>query len=136
MESFNNKKTEWIGLWEQNEGHNSFSSSFSLKNLRDYKGNVRFILKENPSYEEGLRRPRYLLAIVPSDTARKDLQVESDESDDDADIEYVVRVSDVKRIMKDEIYDVENGVCYADAALAHGMYMLEPYSFYATRTEE
>lgn len=132
MESFSEKTTEWMGLWEH--GGVYTSPSYNLKNLCEYKGNVRFVLKNNPKYIEGTNRPKYLLAITSTKTALHDLQVENEDEDDE--VEYVVCVSDVKRIMKEEVYDVESGVCYADAALAHGMYSLEPYSFYATRVEE
>ena len=89
LEPFENKKTNWMGLWYQNGRGYYTSSTFSLADLRKFKGNVRFVVRKNRFYENGKNgRPNYVFMIV--DAANEKYispEVLDDETQDHEDIE-------------------------------------------------
>lgn len=64
LEPYENKKTSWMGLWYQPGRTYYTSASFSLADLRKFKGNIRFVLRKNKYFEKGTNRPNYVFMLV------------------------------------------------------------------------
>lgn len=75
---FDGKQTNWEGLWWHPEYNNYSSASISLAALREFKGQVRFYMRENPAYMDGKNgRPNYLFRIRDAKSEKgNDIDVE------------------------------------------------------------
>ena len=82
LEPFDNKGTKWSGLWYHPSSHYFTSATFSLADLRKFKGNVRLVVKKNRFYENGEnKRPNYVFIIADSKSEKyRDLEVVEDKS--------------------------------------------------------
>ena len=81
LEPFDSKRTQWSGLWWHPSNNCFTSASFSLGELRKFKGNVRLVVKKNRFYNNGLNgRPNYVFIIADSNTEKYlDMEVVDDE---------------------------------------------------------
>lgn len=81
LEPFDFKRTNWEGLWYHPENRCFTSSSFSLAELRKFKGSVRLIVRKNRFYCDGTNnRPNYVFMLVDS---KSDKYIYLDVVDDD-----------------------------------------------------
>lgn len=55
--------TDYEALWYNPECHRYSSRVFSVSDLRDYKGNVRFVMVKNRAHKSGDNRPSFLFSI-------------------------------------------------------------------------
>jgi len=64
LETFDNKQTNWEGLWWHAECNGFSSKAIDLSALRQFKGKVRLYIRKNKSYEGGKNgRPNYQFCI-------------------------------------------------------------------------
>ena len=64
LEVITGKQTEWGGLWWHPENNSFSSAAISLKQLRQFKGNVRLVLKKNHFFNGGVNnRPNYVFQL-------------------------------------------------------------------------
>ena len=67
MKTFDCKQTKWEGLWWHPEYAGFSSSSINLAKLKEFKGNVRLLVRKNKYYNNGENsRPNYLFCIKDS----------------------------------------------------------------------
>lgn len=111
LEVFNQKKTSPIGLWWHPE-HLCFSSPvISLSKLKEFKGNVRILVRKNRFYQAGMRRPNYLLSIADSKMVPgENLEVETIEDNGTV----YLRKDDALSIARQALRDLEYGYSYDD----------------------
>ena len=64
--SIRDATTDYIGLWYHSDEHSYTSPSYNLASLRDYKGNVRFVMHKNIWHKKGDNRPTYIMRIAGS----------------------------------------------------------------------
>lgn len=55
--------SDWKGLWYNKETHRYSSAVFNVSDLRDFKGNFRFIAMKNSYHKEGDNRPNMVFKI-------------------------------------------------------------------------
>lgn len=77
------KQTEMGGLWWHPKQATFTSQTINLSQLREFKGNVRLIVKKNAFFKQGTDRPNYVfwLRDAKEDEALE-LSVEDVEEDD------------------------------------------------------
>ena len=63
LEKFENKKTDWKGLWLDAERGVCVSESINFSELRKFKGVAKILVIKNKFYKEGTRRPIYVFSI-------------------------------------------------------------------------
>lgn len=88
LEPFDNKRTKWSGLWYHPDKLCFTSATFSIAELRKFKGNIRLIVKKNRWYNNGEnQRPNYVFIFTDSQSEKYlELEVVDDtagETDDD-----------------------------------------------------
>lgn len=67
LEPFDQKRTKWSGLWYHSDTHSFSSPTFSLAELRKFKGRVRLIVRKNRFYNDGENgRPNYVFIFADS----------------------------------------------------------------------
>lgn len=67
LEPFDNKRTKWSGLWYHPDKLCFTSASFSIAELRKFKGNIRLIVRKNRFYNNGENhRPNYVFIFTDS----------------------------------------------------------------------
>ena len=117
LETFDNKQTNWEGLWWHSE-YNGFSSAcIDLSALKKFKGKVRLFVRKNKFYNKGENgRPNYHFCIKDANAdVFHILEVEEDEDED------CLRDKDGNRLYtEDEVWkvihgmEVEHGLSYGD----------------------
>jgi hypothetical protein len=75
MNSFDQKRTNWEGLWYDNLSHSYKSSAINLSKLKEFKGTVRIIARKNKYYEEGANKPNMVFMIADAEATGKDLEI-------------------------------------------------------------
>lgn len=65
-EPFDKMQTDSLGLWWNEDYHSWTSPALNLAKLREFKGNVRIIVKRNRFYKKGSGRPYFTVRIVSS----------------------------------------------------------------------
>lgn len=71
LEPFDNKRTQWQGLWYHNDTHCFTSSALSLADIKKFKGTVRLVVRKNKYYNDGENnRPNYVFMLVDSKAER------------------------------------------------------------------
>lgn len=84
------QRTDWQGLWYHPENGCFTSCTFSLADLRKFKGRVKIIVKKNKYYNKGMNgRPNYVFMICDSQN-KKYLPltlIEEEDEDNDGDSE-------------------------------------------------
>jgi len=85
LEPFENKRTDWQGLWYHPENYSFTSCTFDLSDLRKFKGKVKLIVRKNRFYNNGQNgRPNYVFMICDSQNERYlPLNILEDDSEDD-----------------------------------------------------
>lgn len=64
--SIRDTTTDYIGMWYHSDEHRYTSASYNMANLRDYKGNIRFVMYKNTWHKKGDNRPSYRIRIAGS----------------------------------------------------------------------
>lgn len=68
LKTFDQKQTNWLGLWWHSEYGGFYSSVISLSELRKFKGNVRLCVRKNKYYNKGENnRPNYCFSFKEAD---------------------------------------------------------------------
>ena len=70
LEVFDNKRTDWLGLWYHKESLSYSSQAINLSALRKFKGNIRLYVKKNKYYEKDSGRPNYVFIIADANGER------------------------------------------------------------------
>ena len=60
------KQTEMGGLWWHPQQASFSSQTINLSQLREFKGNVKLIVKKNAFYKQGTNRPNYVFWLRDS----------------------------------------------------------------------
>ncbi len=109
LESFDTKKTGDIGLWWHPEYSSYSSQVFSLASLREFKGNVRVVMRKNKAYKQGSNRPNFIAVIADSKTVdAMAIGVEDIDDSDDDEIE-VYTAEQVRAIINGAYSDCKYG---------------------------
>ena len=116
--TFDQKQTQWLGMWYHPENHCYTSESISLSALREFKGTVRLIMRKNKFYEKGSNKPDYVFKIVDANAEAIGSEIELAIEDydygylDDL-IRQIPSDSTGKRewYSRDEVYEVMHGTC-------------------------
>ena len=88
MKIFERQKTDWVGLWKDEDNKMYISPSVNLKPFKDFKGNVRVIVRKNKFYTKGSNRPQMQLMIVDSQSMNaKDIEP------------YEIKIKDGKKVI-------------------------------------
>ena len=88
LEPFDNKRTQWSGLWYHNDSHCFTSSTFSLADIRKFKGNIRLVVRKNRYYNDGENnRPNYVFMLIDSKAERYSAFPVVDDNDYDSEEE-------------------------------------------------
>lgn len=109
-------RTEWQGLWYQNEGSNLYKSvTFTKKHLeeilKETKGNkVRFLLKHNKYYNELKNRPRYHFCLADSIGYQNILEIKESEVVK----RTVIDTNEAIEVARNLLHDYENGYSIDD----------------------
>ena len=75
MESFNQKRTNWEGLWYDETSHSYKSTIINLEKLKEFKGGIRIIARKNKYYEKGSNKPNMIFMIADANTVGKETDV-------------------------------------------------------------
>ena len=80
LEPFDQKRTNWQGLWYHKHNYCFTSASINLADLKKYKGCVRLVVRKNRYYNDGQNdRPNYVFMLVDSKAERfRDLEAVDD----------------------------------------------------------
>lgn len=76
METFEQKRTNWMGLWYDEKTRNYKSQAIKLSDLREFKGNVRIIAMKNRYFEKDSNKPNMVFMIADSNATAPDIHVE------------------------------------------------------------
>lgn len=67
LEVFDNKRTNWEGLWYHNDTNLYSSVAFNMSQLKKFKGSVRILARKNKWYNGGENgRPNMVFTICDS----------------------------------------------------------------------
>lgn len=119
MKPFTGNKTPWEGLWESPTSETTFiSRAISLKSLRDFKGYFRFVVRENPTYKPGTRRPVFQLTIVDAREAHG-VDLEPEDMYEFFDTEKAVRLETASAVLINALHDFEYGYSIDDLVVEY-----------------
>lgn len=81
LNKFEGKETKWEGLWYNPEWHSYSSAVINLSALKEFKGQVRLVVRKNRFYNKGENnRPNYIFSIKDSQLSEfKDIEVKEAE---------------------------------------------------------
>ena len=117
METFENKQTNWEGLWWHSE-YNGFSSAvIDLSILKKFKGKVRLYVRKNKFYNNGENaRPNYCFCLKDAQAdVFHTLEVIEDDEDDypkDKDGNRLFTEEEVWRVIHG--MEIEYGLSYGN----------------------
>lgn len=116
LKTFDQKQTNWLGLWWHPKYGGFYSSVISLSELRKFKGKVRLCVRKNKYYNKGENnRPNYCFSFKEADADVFNLIKVIDD-----DIEYATKdeegywkTNNGDRLYTyDEVRIVKDGACY------------------------
>lgn len=122
LEPFDNKQTNWEGLWWHSEYNGFSSAAINLSALRKFKGTVRLYVRKNKYYNNGENgRPNYHFCL-------KDAQADmfrTIEIEEEAD--NIPKDKDGNRLYtEEEVYTIIHGM-ESDYGLSWGNNLIEDY---------
>ena len=84
LKTFNGKTTTTEGLWWHPDQGAYTSASINLKALKDFKGNVRLVVKKNRFYIEDSNRPKYVFCLRDANAEQESIikVIQASEVDD------------------------------------------------------
>ena len=124
MEVFDQKTTGWHGLWWHPEWGGFSSQGINLAQLREFKGNVRILVRKNKHFNGGENnRPNYVFCIKDSNStyfSTMEVRDEKYAEADDDDEKYI--------FTKEELQDLINRVaCTVGGDREYGMNIVEDF---------
>lgn len=111
LKKFEKKRIGGIGLWYQKSEKTYVSEPLNLSNLKEFKGNCRFIIYKNRWHQKNDNRPDHVLYIYDTESANKKV---FDIEDENSEFKYTKE--EVKKCIDDATRDALNG--YTDNIVA------------------
>lgn len=75
MESYDMKRSNWMGLWYDSSTYSYKSAPINLANLREYKGSIRIIARKNKYYDKDSNRPNMVFMIADAKATDNNVEV-------------------------------------------------------------
>lgn len=75
MESYDMKRSNWMGLWYDPSTYSYKSAPINLSDLKEFNGSVRIIARKNKYYDKDSNRPNMVFMIADAKATGNDIEV-------------------------------------------------------------
>ena len=122
LQSSTDKRTNWAGLWYNPASHQYISQTTSLAQIRQFKGNVRLIVRKNKFHKPCNNTPQYQICICDSHSpeARNTLEMQDIAEYEDREMIDVDTAIDIARSL---LSDLESGYSMDDLTVEAASFM-------------